>query len=141
MASPLAIKLILCDAAVAEPATGKLHMLGAGWSVTGSPTAPQAVAVMIKVPWDRANQKIKFSLQLLNPDGQPVELQTLDGTSAPIMQEGDIEVGRPPGIAAGSMLDAALAMSVPPMPLPAGRYEWRLHIGDQTEHESFTVRG
>ena len=49
MASPLEVHLILCDAAQAE--SGKVHMLGAGWSITGSPSAPHAVAVLIKVPW------------------------------------------------------------------------------------------
>ena len=71
MASPLEIKLILCDAAVADPA-GKLHMLGAGWSLTSTPTAPQAVAMLIKIPWDRANQKLHFALRLLDPDGKQV---------------------------------------------------------------------
>lgn len=138
MASPLEIKLILCDAAVADP-SGKLHMLGAGWSVTGSPTAPQAVAMLIKIPWDRANQKIKLSLRLLDPDGHPVTLPGLDGSATPIAHEGEIESGRPAGLASGSMLDAAIAISIPSMPLGAGRYEWRLHLGDQTESESFTV--
>jgi len=44
MASPVAAQLILCDAAVADQATGKVHMLGAGWSVTTSPTQQQASA-------------------------------------------------------------------------------------------------
>lgn len=43
-------KLILCDAAQAAAATGKIHMLGAGWMLTGSPTAPHTVALMIQVP-------------------------------------------------------------------------------------------
>lgn len=140
MASPLEIKVILCDAAVADPA-GKLHMLGAGWSVTGSPTAPQAVALLIKIPWDRANQRIKLSLRLLDPDGRQISLPGIDGSPTPIGHEGEIEAGRPPGVAPGSMLDAALAISVPPMPLPLGRYEWRLDIADQTISESFAVRG
>lgn len=140
MASPLDINLILCDAAVADPA-GKVHMLGAGWSVTGSPTAPQAVAMLIKIPWDRANQRIKLSLRLLDPDGHPIALPGLDGSPTQIGHEGEIEVGRPPGVATGSMLNAALAISVPPMPLAPGRYEWRLDLGDQTVSESFTVRG
>lgn len=139
MASPLEIKVILCDAAVADPA-GKLHMLGAGWSLTGSPTAPQAVAMLIKIPWDRANQRIKLSLRLLDSDGHQISLSGIDGTPIPIGHEREIEAGRPPGIAPGSMLDAALAFSVPPMPLAPGRYEWRLEIGDQTVSESFMVR-
>ena len=73
MASPLEAQVILCDAAVADPG-GKVHMLGAGWSMTGSPTAPQAVAVLMKIPWDRANQKIPMALRLLDADGKPVKL-------------------------------------------------------------------
>jgi hypothetical protein len=53
MASPVLAKLILCDYAVADPA-GKVHMLGAGWSLTSSPTPPHAVVVLMKIPWDRA---------------------------------------------------------------------------------------
>lgn len=139
MASPLEVKVILCDAAVADPA-GKLHMLGAGWSLTGSPTAPQAVAMLIKIPWDRANQRIKLSLRLLDPDGRQISLTGIDGSLIPIGHEGEVESGRPPGSAPGSMLDAALAVSVPPMPLTPGRYEWRLDIGDQTFSEPFTVQ-
>jgi hypothetical protein len=139
MASPLDIKLILCDAAVADPA-GKLHMLGAGWSVTGTPTTAQAVAMLIKIPWDRANKKLPLALKLLDPDGKQVSLPALDGQPVPIGHEGAIEVGRPAGVASGSMLDAALAISISPMPLPPGRYEWRLDIADQTVSESFTVR-
>jgi hypothetical protein len=140
MASPLEIKFILCDAAVADP-SGKLHMLGAGWSVTGSPTAPQAVALLIKIPWDRANQRIKLALRLLDPDGRPVVLPGPDNSLVPIEHEGQIEAGRPAGLAPGSMLDAALAISIPTMPLKPGRYEWRLELGDQTATESFTVMG
>lgn len=138
MPSALEIKLILCDAAVADP-SGKLHMIGAGWSVTGTPTIPHAVAVLIKIPWDRANQKIPYSLSLLDPDGHPVFLDA-DGTEVPIGRSGEIEAGRPPGLAPGIMLDAALAISFAPLPLAPGRYEWRMGLGDQTVHETFTVR-
>jgi hypothetical protein len=139
MASPLDIKLILCDAAVADH-SGKLHMLGAGWSVTSSPTAPQAVALLLKIPWDRANQRLRLELKLLDPDGHQVTLPGMDGNPLPIGHAGEIEAGRPPGVAAGSMLDAVLAISIPPMPLPPGRYEWRLDLAEHTVSESFTVR-
>jgi hypothetical protein len=139
MASPIEVKVILCDAAVADP-SGKLHMLGAGWSLTASPTAPQAVAMLIKIPWDRANQRIKLALRLLDPDGNQISLPGSDGSLTPIGHEGEIEAGRPPGLAPGSMLDAALAVRIPSMPLTPGRYEWRLDIGDQTFSESFTVQ-
>ncbi|WP_148272160.1 DUF6941 family protein [Micromonospora maris] len=138
MASPLEVQLILCDAAQAEARTGKVHMLGAGWSVTSSPTQ-HAVALLIKVPWDRANQKLKLSLQLRDGDGKPVELSTDQGPAS-VQAEGDIEVGRPPGLAPGSMLDASFALNVPPLPLSPGRYEWHLDLAEKTESAFFTVR-
>ena len=76
MASPLEVHLLLCDAAQAE--NGKVHMLGAGWSITPSPTAPHAVAVLMKVPWDRANQPMDLKLQLLDPDGNQIEIPTAE---------------------------------------------------------------
>lgn len=138
MASPLDVQVILCDAAQADPA-GKVHMLGAGWSVTRSPTS-HAVAVLIKVPWDRANQPLPLTLELVNADGRPVELPTEDGTAG-IRAEGTIEVGRPPGTEAGSPLDAAFALNVPPLPLQAGRYTWRLTLAEYENTVSFSVRG
>ena len=137
MASPIEVHLILCDAAQAE--SGKVHMLGAGWSITGSPTAPHAVAVLMKIPWDRANQPMALKLQMLEADGMPVSVATPEG-NLPIAADAKIEVGRPPGLAAGSMLDASFALNVPSLPLASGRYEWRLVLGDQEFLASFTVR-
>jgi hypothetical protein len=132
-------QLLLCDAAVADP-SGKLHMLGAGWSITGSPTSPQAVAVLLKIPWDRANQRLALVLRLVDSDGRPVALATPDGAQE-VTMGGEIEAGRPPGVPPGSPLDAALAFSVPSLPLPPGRYQWRLDVADDTFTASFQVAG
>jgi hypothetical protein len=139
MASPVEAQVILCDAAVADPG-GKVHMLGAGWSMTGSPTAPQAVALLMKIPWDRANQKIPMALRLLDADGRPVQLPGPMGGAQAIESRAEIEVGRPPGVVHGSPIDASFALNVAPMPLPPGRYEWRLDLADQTFSASFQVR-
>jgi hypothetical protein len=138
MASPLEIQLILCDAAQADPATGKVHMLGAGWSTTFAP-ASHAVAVLIKVPWDRANQPLKLVLELRTADGQPVAFETPAG-KAVVRTEGVIEVGRPPGIAPGSLLDASFALNVSPLPLEPGRYDWHLDVAEEHRATAFTVR-
>ncbi|MGH3991103.1 MAG: DUF6941 family protein [Pseudonocardiaceae bacterium] len=140
MASPLEVQLILCDAAQADPG-GKLHMLGAGWSVTTTPTGPHAVAIMVKVPWDRANEKIHGALTLVDSDGRPLELPTPSGTPTTVVMEFDLEVGRPPGLEPGSMIDAAMAFNVGPLPVPSGRYQWRLDLGDQRFAASFAARG
>ncbi|HEY9371005.1 DUF6941 family protein [Streptomyces sp.] len=138
MASPIDITLILCDAAVADPA-GKVHMLGAGWSMTGSPTNNSAIVVLLGVPWDRANLKIPLVLELCDDDGRPVNVRIGEELSA-IRHAGEFEVGRPPGVAPGSTLDGAFTLSIPSLPLAPGRYQWRLTISDQIETRSFTVR-
>jgi hypothetical protein len=135
----LQVQLILCDAAQADPYTGKVHMLGAGWSVTSTPTA-HAVAVLIKIPWDRSNERLPIKLSLLDEDGHPIELPTPGGPTR-VENAGTIEAGRPAGVAAGSLLDASFALNVPPLPLTPGRYQWRLELADMTESRSFTVRG
>ena len=137
MASPISALLLLCDSAVADP-SGKVHMLGAGWSSTGTPTAPQAVVAMMKIPWDRANQPLAMHLQLLDSDGVPVTLATTEGPKM-LGTEGTVEVGRPPGVAHGSPLDSSFVLSVPPLPLAAGRYEWRLTVAEGTFSTSFQV--
>lgn len=85
-------------------------------------------------------ERCKLTLRLLDPDGNQISPPGSDGSLTPIGHEGEIEAGRPPGLAPGSMLNAALAVRVPSMPLTSGRYEWRLDIGDQTFSESFTVQ-
>jgi hypothetical protein len=139
MASPVEAQLILCDAA--QAAAGKVHMLGAGWSITSSPTAPHAVAVLIKVPWDRANQKLPLRLQLLDADGHPVMLPGSGGTPKPLVTEAAVEVGRPAGLAHGTMLDASFALNVAPLPLAPGRYEWRMTFAGKEFAAPFTVAG
>lgn len=127
--------LLLCDAAVGDNA-GKLHILGAGWSVTSTPTAPAAVAVFLKVPWDRTNQKIPLALYLCDADGQRV---TIGSEKLGIDQT--FEVGRPPGLAAGSNIDHAFQLTLGPLPLEPGRYQWRLTVGGDDFSISFEVRG
>src|SRR6266536_2993451 len=138
MASPIEAQLILADAA--QSAGGKVHMLGAGWSITGTPTAPQAVVGLIKVPWDRANEQLSLRLRLEDEDGKAVVLPGPEGTlDQRIEFEAAVEVGRPPGLKHGTPIDSTFAVSVQPMPLPPGRYTWRLQIADDVFSTAFSV--
>jgi hypothetical protein len=94
----------------------------------------------MKIPWDRANQKIKVSLTLLAADGEQVAVQT-PGGPVPIATHAEVEAGRPPGLTPGSPLDGSFALNVQPLPLPPGRYEWRLQIAEGILTESFEVKG
>jgi hypothetical protein len=138
MASPIEVQLILADAA--QSSGGKVHMLGAGWSITGTPTALQAVVGLIKVPWDRANEQLRLRVQLEDEDGKEVVLPGPDSTlDQRIEFEATLEVGRPPGLKHGTPIDSNFAIGIPPMPLTPGRYTWRLKIADDVFTTSFTV--
>ncbi len=138
MASPIEAQLLLSDAAQVDPA-GKVHILGAGWSVTGTPTPPHAVVAFINVPWDRTNVTLPTMLRLVDEDGRGVGLTQPDGTEEPLQLLNDLEVGRPPGIRPGTPIGTSFALNVSPMPLPPGRYTWRLDVAEESFATSFTV--
>jgi len=121
------VTLLLADAA--QAVNGKLYVLGGGWSITGPQPTPMALAVKIEVPWDRANIKHVWRLELLDEDGGTVEMPGADGQLQALQLGGEFEAGRPAGLKPGTPLDVALALNFGPMPIPpGGRYEWRFSI-------------
>jgi hypothetical protein len=117
-------------------------MLGAGWSVTSSPTAPQAVVGLIKVPWDRANEHLPLGLLLVDADGHPVLLPAPDGSlSQRVEFAAAVEVSRPVGLATGTPIDSSFSVNIPSLPLLPGRYTWRLDIAGDVMSTSFSVVG
>ena len=136
MASPIEAVLILCDAATVDPLQ-KVHMLGAGWSQTSSPTPPSAVVALVKIPWDRTNTKLPMSLRLVDADG---EFVSIEGLPLLGVEGQSVEVGRPPGVEPGTSIDFAFQLTVPPLPLQPGRYSWRLTVADDVTQVSFQVR-
>jgi hypothetical protein len=133
--------LILCDFAESDPVAGKVHMLGAGWSVTGPQPAMQSVVALIKVGWTEANQPVDFVLRLTDGDGAVVHVPGPSGTQ-PLEITGKLEVGRPAGIPHGSEIDASFVVPLQPLSLaPGQRFTWRLSFGDEeAASESFYVR-
>jgi hypothetical protein len=124
------VTALLCD--FAQVADGKLFISGAGWNITGPGPAPSAVALLFEVPWDMANTKIKFKIELLTTDEHPVTQPGPLG-EVPIKAEGELEVGRPAGIKAGSELNAPFAFVVPPLALePDSRYQWVITVAGGT---------
>ena len=124
---------MLADAA--QIGDGKLHLLGVGWDATTGET-PFAVAALVSVPWDMTNQKIELKLELIDEDGRSVPFP---GTEEPLVLAGEIEVGRPAGVAAGSALQGPFAWGFGPLGLVPGRYTWTLTVGETTARRSFTV--
>lgn len=115
--------LLLADSA--QAVEGKLYILGAGWSVTGPQPAPMAIALKLDVPWDQANTRHRWRMELVDADGEAVALPE----GGAIFVEQEFEVGRPPGVKPGTALDYVVAMNITPLPLEPGRqYAWTLTI-------------
>lgn len=133
--------MILADYAVVSD--GKLTIVGGGWSQTGPEPSAFGIGLLIQVPWDQANTRHVFAVELVDSDGAEVVLQTEDEDEQPVAFGGEFEVGRPPGLKPGTPLDFPVAVNSTPLPLEAGRYEWRLTIDGQSREFwtlPFTVR-
>lgn len=131
------VTMLLADAA--QEVNGKLYVLGGGWSVTGPDLPPMAIAIKLDVPWSAANERHTFVIDLVDQDGRPVPA----GDSPGVRVEGSFEVGRPAGLPAGSDIDFAFVVAIPPFPIQPGRYSWRLAIDRETDEDwvrPFTVR-
>ena len=122
----------------AQVAGGKLYVNGGGWSIMGPQPTPFAIVLDIKVPWHGINVDHALRLDLLDADGQPVEVETTEGPK-PLRLEGRFQATPAPGVKPGTQIDLPLAFNLPPQPIPAGgRYEWRLSIDDET-HEDWRL--
>lgn len=118
--------MLLCDAA--DQVNGKLYILGGGWSlifVPGHPT-PTTLAIKLSVPWDRTNQQLHVRARLMDEDGNPVDLGMGN-----VQAEGDVEVGRPPGIKPGTPIDLPMALPFGPLAYPAGGYVFEFEVDDE----------
>lgn len=135
------VTMMLADAA--QEANGKLYILGGGWSVTGPKLPPMAIALKVDVPWTEANRQHEWELVLTDADGRPATVGEEPGARE-VRLSGKFEVGRPPGLAAGSDIDLAMAVNVGSLPLqPGRRYAWQLWIDGESSDDwrrPFSVR-
>jgi hypothetical protein len=129
VAQDIDVVMLLCDAA--ETANGKLYVLGGGWSQVLLPNTPFAMALAVKlaIPWDQANTRFTIEARLITEDGEPA----LTPEGDPIHAEGQIEVGRPPGLKPGEALDAPFVLSFTVV-LPPGGYVWELLIAPPADY-------
>ncbi|NHC12632.1 DUF6941 family protein [Motilibacter deserti] len=136
--------LILADSAQQSEPGGKVHILGAGWSVTGPAVAAGAVVVFLWIPWDQTNEPHEVVLSLLDADGHVVLVPGPEG-DVPLRIPNTVQVGRPAATPDGTPIDASFVVNYGPgLPLtPGERYTWQLEIdGESKEHWSrgFLVR-
>jgi hypothetical protein len=131
------VTLLMADAA--QVADRKLYILGGGITILPARPTPVAIALIIQCPWDKANQRHSWKLELLDEDFSPVF-----AGERPVLVGGEFEAGRPAGVTPGASLDVPLAINFGALPVKPGlRYTWRLSIDDNTEPEwrvSFSVR-
>ena len=126
--NPPAFQAIVLMADAVQVADGKLFILGGGLGVIGPRAQHIAVAVRIAVPWDQANVKHNWRLDLIDEDGHPVLVR-----EKPVSIAGQFEAGRPAGVAPGTQLWVPLGLNFGAIPLPGNRrYTWQLSINDET---------
>lgn len=135
----LGYRVTLLLANSAQVVEQKLYILGGGITVLPARPTPVAIAILIQCPWDKANQRHTWKLELLDEDFSPVF-----AGERPVMVGGEFEAGRPAGLTPGSALNVPVAINFAALPVTAGmRYAWQLSIDDNTEPEwrvSFSVR-
>jgi hypothetical protein len=107
--------IVLGDFAERDSTTGKVHILGAGWSVTGPQAAPQAGQV-VTVPGAAGVQRLEVT--------------------------GQIEMAEPEGWEGSGDLDAVFSVNVGPLQLqPGAAYSWHVDVdGKETATTGFRVR-
>lgn len=124
-ATELEATMLLCDSA--QSVGGKLFILGGGWSLmktTGQPMN-MALAVKLAIPWSRANERHRIEARLETDQGVSVSHEGQD-----VKADGEIEVGRPPGLKPGTPLDAAFVLTFQGLALDPGGYVWVLRAKD-----------
>lgn len=136
--------MLLADSAEqANPQMPKISALGIGWDQTVTPLPAHVVILLIRVPWTETNRKIPIKIEMVTEDGQPVMMPTPLGDQ-PLEVGGDLEVGRPPGVAHGTTIQVPQIIPSPPgLPLLPGRYVWRVELDGKTEETwsaEFTVK-
>jgi hypothetical protein len=136
------VTMLLCDAA--QAVENKLYIIGGGWSVTGPEPSPMALAFKIEVPWDQTNERHTWHLELVDADGELVQLPNAPEGEGLVVIDAEFEVGRPPGVIRGTPIDLSAAINLQPLPLPPGaRFTWRLSIDGEHQEDwevGFTTR-
>lgn len=121
----------------AEAINGLLYLSGAGWNrhvrqyVDGGPIPAHhfGIGVSVLVPWTEANRKLRLALWIEHEDG-----------GDPFFRgDGELEVGRPPGVPEGSDLRAVLAVDAIVQYPSAGGYRLIAEVNGQRRSYAFLV--
>ena len=90
----------------AQAVSGKLYILGGGFDHLSMPTQPFAhrfdLAILVSVPWTRANEPFQLVVEQLDADGEPCGYRA----------EAQMETGRPAGMRRGTSFSVPIALPV-----------------------------
>ncbi len=121
----------------AQVADGKLFISGGGWSTCGAGPTPCSVAVIFHVPWQETNEKISFSLRLVDEDGRGV-MQPGAQDGLPVQVNGHFEARRTPEITPGTEINVPMSFNIILHLAPSSRYSWVLDV-DGHEDDSWQL--
>ncbi len=116
----------------AQVADGKLFISGGGWSACGPGPTPCAVAVIFHVPWQETDEKVSFSLRLVDEDGHGV-MQPGAEDGLPVGVNGHFEARRPPGMTPGSEINVPMSFNIVLHLAPNIRYSWMLDVDGHSD--------
>jgi len=132
--------IVLADFAETDTGSGKVHILGAGWSVINPSPSPQAVVAFIQVPPDRVGEPIPVTLRLADLAGQMAEVPGPAGMQRMEFQ-GQIEIGTPDEWDGQTDLQATFVVNLMVPLQPGQSYAWLLEAdGKELASTRFRVR-
>jgi len=125
----------------AEAVNNLLYVAGGGVNIgftqpDAGPPYPVnlGIAMMVTVPWAQTNQQHQVEIELLNEDGQAVQLPTAPDATTPLQIRLAFNVGRPAAVAVGDDQIVSLAANLATVPLPAiGKYIFVVRIDGHDE--------
>lgn len=123
--------IILADHA--EVINNKLYLMGGGWDSLTVPAVPHeyrlALAVAFSVPWNETNRQHNIEIEVSDQDGASL-----------VKIEGQIEVGRPPGIPVGHTQRIQMGVSLGTTLKSLGTYEVSAGVqGGERRRTTFNV--
>ncbi len=124
--------IVLGDFAETDATSGKVHIIGAGWSMTGPAPGPHAVVAFIQVPADRVEEgPIPVTLRLIDRAGQVVEVPGPAGMQR-LEITGQVEMQVPEDWDHSTPLQIAFAVNLMGIPLQPGQsYAWTIEVEEK----------
>ena len=132
-------KILLADSA--EVREGLLFLLGGTWAQVGPGSQSFAIAGVIEIEWEEANELHTIEFALDDEDGNPLMVPSATGAQ-PFRISRTFETGRPAGAPRGTTFNVPVAVPVPPIPwAPGRRYVLIVRInGNEHDRVRFSVR-